>query len=76
MMLHHFPHQAIDGSWHAVRRITGCNSLHSIGEAFCKSGAQAICTEANKRQSAIQTHDREEHRYRVPAGFYTNEDAA
>ena len=76
MNLHHFPHQAINGSWHAVYRITGCNSLHSIGEAFCRTGAQKMCDEANKRQRSIQTLDRDENRHRVPAGFYTNQDAS
>lgn len=76
MSMHHFPHQAIDGSWHAVRRIAACGSLHSIGAAFCKSGAQRMCHEANREQQSKATANREENRYRVPAGFYTDKDAA
>lgn len=71
MTLHHLPHQAINGAWHAVYRIAGCGSLHSIGEAQCKAGAQRMCDEANKRQRLMATHNRVEHRHRVPAGYPT-----
>ena len=61
---------------HAVRRIAACGSLHSIGAAFCKSGAQRMCEEANRDQRAKATVNRVENRHRVPAGFYTDKDAA
>lgn len=76
MSLHHFPHQAINGAWHCVYRIQGCGSLHSIGEAFCKAGAQRMADQANREQRVKQTLNREENRHRVPAGFYTDKDAA
>ena len=59
MSLHHFPHQAINGAWHCVYRIQGCGSLHSIGEAFCKAGAQRMADQANREQRAKQDACRE-----------------
>lgn len=51
MTLHHFTHQSIDGSWHAVYRVPGINVLHSVGESACKRGAQAMADEANREQA-------------------------
>ena len=43
----YFVHQSIDGSWHAVTRIEGCTSLHSIGQSACKRAAESMAHEAN-----------------------------
>lgn len=75
MTLHHFTHQAIDGAWHCVYR-NGRGELVSIGDCPSAGAAQELADAANCRQRAMQTHDRTKHRYRIPAGFYTDKDAA
>ena len=79
-MLHHFPHQAINGIWHAVYRAPGTEALHSIGDALTERGASVMALDANRDQAAmarasaaaaVHPADR-----RIPRGFYTDGDAA
>lgn len=49
----HFPHQSIDGSWHAVYRVPGTDALHSVGQGSTQLQAAEICQDLNK------VHDRE-----------------
>lgn len=80
MTLHHFPHQAIDGSWHAVYRRPGCNTLVSIGDGLCERSAQRMADEANREQArkarAAAEAARPPAERRLVAGFYTDQDAA
>jgi len=79
-MLHHFPHQAANGNWHAVYQCPGTTALHSIGDALCITGAQRMCDDANREQRAMHAQAMaaamppEERR--IVKGFYTDEDAA
>lgn len=70
----HFPHQATDGSWHAVYRIPATQALSSIGSALSLDGAKLIADEANRQQRTLvppaDPYDR-----KLPAGLYTDEDA-
>lgn len=77
MSLHHFTHQGIDGRWHAVYRVPGCGSLHSIGDSPCKHGAQAMADTANREQArkAVTTPS-DPYERRIPSGFYTDAEAA
>jgi hypothetical protein len=74
MSLHHFPHQAIDGSWHAVYKTPGTNVLNSVADCISEASAKRECTERNKEQrrmasiaaqSEIHPADR-----KIPQGFY------
>lgn len=80
MSLHHFTHQAIDGAWHAVYRLPGCDTLHSIGDTICRSSAQRMADEANREQErkarAAQVAATPPAERRLVAGFYTDADAA
>lgn len=77
MNLHHFTHQAIDGRWHAVYRIPGCGSLHSIGDATCKDAAQQMADTANREQQRkANTVPADPYERRIVAGFYTDKEAA
>lgn len=77
MSLHHFTHQAIDGSWHAVYRSPGCDTLNSIGDAISEKGAKAMADAANREQARRRPSPQPEPgRHRIPRGFYTDEDAA
>lgn len=40
-MLHHFPHQAIDGCWHVVTRCPTTEALQSVGEFLDVDEARA-----------------------------------
>lgn len=79
-MLHHHPHQADGGIWHAVYQIPGTTALSSIGDALTERGAKIMCDDANRDQvakakaaaaAAIHPADR-----KIPAGFYTDRDAS
>jgi hypothetical protein len=80
MTLHHFPHQAIDGRWHAVYRSPGCGTINSIGDSCCLISAKRMADDANREQerkaraaAAMAVPPAE----RPPAaGFYTDQDAA
>lgn len=72
--LHHFPHQAINGAWHAVYRLPGCGTLHSIGDAPSRAAAKAMADEANREQSSRLVAALPARR--IPAGFYTDKEAA
>lgn len=80
IMLHHFPHQAIDGSWHCVYRTPGCGSLTSMGRGPTKQMAQDMADKLNAEQernqraaeaAAIPPSERP-----LAPGFYTDKDAA
>lgn len=80
MTLHHFPHQAIDGSWHAVYRCPQTKHLNSIGAGCSETSAKAMADAANRQQDrqhakamaeAVAPADRP-----IPAGFYSDADAA
>ena len=80
MSLHHFPYQAIDGRWHAVHRVPGCNTLHSHTDAACRVSVERECRKLNADQArkeaaaiAAAVHPSERS---IPSGFYTDEDAA
>lgn len=51
MTLHHYPHQAIDGTWHAVYRTPGCDSLTSMAESASKSQIVRECDRLNREQA-------------------------
>lgn len=79
-MLHHFPHQAIDGSWHTVYRRPTTGELQSVLDAPTKRAAQEEADRLNLEQArqtkasaalAVPPAER-----RLPKGFYTDEDAA
>ena len=53
-MLRYFSHQAIDGAWHAVYRIPGCNSLSSVAE--CPTEAAAIEEAGRFNREAEREH--------------------
>lgn len=80
MTLHHFPHQAIDGAWHAVYRQPGCNTLISIGDGLCERSAQRMADDANRDQArkalAAEVLATPPAERRLAAGFYTDADAA
>lgn len=80
MSLHHFPHQAIDGRWHAVYRSPGCGTINSIGDSCCPVSAKRMADEANRdqeRKAKASAVLEVPHNERAPAaGFYTDEDAA
>lgn len=77
MTLHHFPHQAIDGAWHAVYRLPGCDTLNSVGDALSRQGAQAMADAANREQARRQpAPEPDPGVHRIPRGFYTDEDAS
>lgn len=74
MTLHHYPHQAIDGRWHAVYRMAQCDSLHSVTDAACRQSIERECRRLNAEQARkaaeaeqqlLAPADR-----RIPAGFY------
>lgn len=78
MSLHHFPHQAA-GRWHAVYQVPGTETLSSVCDCVTERAAKSVCAEENKRQermareaaaAAIHPADR-----KIPAGFYTDDDA-
>lgn len=46
----HFPHRAIDGSWHVVYRIPGCGSLHSVMQCPCERTAREETQRLNNEQ--------------------------
>lgn len=76
MSLHHFPHQAIDGSWHAVYRSPGTDVLNSVADCPTERGAQQVCDDRNREQrkmaaAAAQaaTHPADR---KIPAGFYSD----
>lgn len=74
-MLHHFPHQAIDGSWHAVYRIPGCDSLSSVGVGPSREAAQAIADKENELQARNNIDVPADYLDRpVPRGFYETEE--
>lgn len=57
----HFTKQGIDGRWHAVYKIPGCGSLHSIGDAPSEEGAKQLADEANRearRRAASEAAER------------------
>ena len=79
-MLHHFAYQAIDGRWHAVYRLAGCNTLHSVSDACCPKSVERECRALNDEQArmaasaaaaAVHPADR-----KIPAGFYSDAEAA
>ena len=79
MSLHHFPHQAIDGRWHAVYRLPACSTLHSVMDAPNRQAVEGECRRLNAEQArqeaaalaaAVHPADR-----KIPAGFYTDRDA-
>lgn len=73
MTLHHYPHQAIDGAWHAVYRTPGCGSLTSVGDAPCKKAAQELADDANRAQARkADTTPADPYERKIPAGFYTS----
>lgn len=81
MSLNHFTHyEPTDCRWHAVYRIAGDVSMSSIGNASTKAGAAKMANEANAIQhkqdlaaiaAAVHPADR-----RIPAGFYSDSEAA
>lgn len=80
MTLHHFPFHDADGRWHAVYFVPGTTVMHSIGSGLVEAAAKRVCEEANREQraneaaalaAAVHPADR-----RIPAGFYTDGDAA
>jgi hypothetical protein len=77
MMLHHFTHQAIDGRWHAVYRTPGCESLTSVGDAPCQKAANELANHANREQACkANTTPDDPYDRKIPAGFYSDADAA
>lgn len=76
MSLHHFSHQGINGAWHAVYRMAGCDSLASIGQSDSKLGADLIAKTANAAQEKNSTCFVEPSERRLIAGFYTDKDAS
>jgi hypothetical protein len=76
MTLHHHTHQAADGRWHAVYRVPGTAILHSIGDALTERGARSMAQAANAEQERRRPIDEDPLRRPIPAGFYTDEDAA
>lgn len=83
-MLHHFPHQAIDGSWHVVYRLTGCDSLASVMSCPSENAARMESHYFNREQ--MRQHEADLARSKllatpgaerpIPAGFYDDRDAA
>lgn len=83
-MLHHFPHQAIDGSWHVVYRLPGCDSLHSVMSCPSENAARMESHGFNREQ--VRKHEAAMARAKmqqtpgaerpIPAGFYDDRDAA
>lgn len=80
MSLHHFPHQAIDGRWHAVYRLPACRTLHSVMDAPCRQAVESECRRLNAEQvskvSAAIAASVPPAERRLVAGFYTDKDAA
>ena len=84
-MLHYFPHQAIDGSWHVVYRTPGCDSLTSM-MAGCPTrdaaNKEAQRFNADSKREHTQLQAQAEMRgtpgaFRpIPTGFYSDSDAA
>ncbi len=79
MSLHHFPHLAADGRWHAVYQVPGTATLSSVCDCVTQAAAKRVCAAENADQArkaaaaaaaAIHPADR-----KIPAGFYTDNDA-
>lgn len=78
-MLHHFAHQAIDGRWHTVYRIPGCDSLNSVMEGPCKKYAADEADRLNREQEREHKAAMERMpagQRPIPTGFYSDGDAA
>lgn len=77
MSLHHFPHQAIDGSWHAVYKVPGTGALSSVADCITEAAAKRVADDCNRHQrrmaasaaqAAIHPADRP-----IPKGFYSED---
>lgn len=69
--------QAADGRWHAVYRLPGTRVSHSIGDAPTERAAREMAREANEEHRRNTPPTLPEPLDRpIPAGFYTDDDAA